>query len=274
MYHALVKNRLLSVALLYLLMSAVSFLATPIALSQETSNAPDSLMNGYVTSSRLSFLYDLSGGLGSYDKLPMEKRTPLGKMAASSAATFLRGEAGLKIYCLGLTYHLEILWTERGRYGREEYVRDGDRVRHGMRAFCQLAQRDFILAPEGGYTFVEEWAGVIDRSGQWLDRYDQKQKEQGYCYGLSARLKVIPFREGGAVWLYGRYVRDDMETDVDNYWIKAELGALNSDPPWVDQDPGFMEYAFLSLGVRWANRTDGRSEWFITARVEASLGLL
>jgi hypothetical protein len=42
----------------------------------------------------------------------------------------------------------------------------------------------------------------------------------------------------------------------------------------VDRERPYAESAFISLGVRWAKRTDGRSEWFLTIGYAFSIGLL
>jgi hypothetical protein len=243
-------------------------------MGQEVLLAEDTLMDDSVANSRFFFLMDINGGVGGYDKLSMYTRALPSPADTSGYACFLGVEVGLKMRSVGVTYHLEALWSPiKTIFDGNNYLAQGDRIRHGVKVFSQVVREGFMVSPEGGYIFVRETARILDDSGGEIDWFSQNYKDRNYCYGLSVRAKVIPIQKDG-LWLYGRYVHDHLDIMTDNYWFEAQLGGVNPDPPWVDKERPYAESAFISLGVRWAKRTDGRSEWFLTIGYAFSIGLL
>lgn len=272
-YHLSVKGTLLNLVVFYALMSVVSLLTVGCVTGQEAPPTEDAGADSGVTGSKLSFLMDLHAGLGAYDKLSMRSEELPSSTKTSSDACFLRAEVGFKSRSIGAAYHVEYLWSPVSTFvGRQEYISEGDLIHHGIRAFWLVARRNFTFAPEGSYIFVRERAWILCRSGERLDQSDQEYRDGGCCYGLSARFKVISIHKGG-LWLYGRYVHDDLEIKVDSYGIEIQLGGLNLNPTQVDQKRHYAESAFFGLGIRWARRTDGRSEQFLTVSLTGAMGL-
>jgi hypothetical protein len=121
--------------------------------------------------------------------------------------------------------------------------------------------------------FLEENASIHDVHSEKPDRYKEKFKDENYNYGLSARARIIPVLNGH-LWLYGRYVHDNLDIQVDNYRIELQLGdELSESRGWVGEGINLKSF-YLGLGVSWSKKTDGRSEWFITLGFTAAVRVL
>lgn len=219
-------------------------------------------------------LSDIHGGFGSYQNLSVQKGDPPSLMETGSSCGFIHFELGLGVYSWGVTYHWDRLSAPLMTYlDDQDYVHQSGRTRQGIRTFYDISFRDFQIFPEGGYVFLSEYATIQDLNRKRPDLYDERYKDEGYSYGLSARIKLVPIRKVD-FWLCGRYVHDNLSIKADNYRLDIQAGGLNPDPPWVDKDRPYKESAYFFLGTRWTKKTDGRSEWFFTLGFAVSLGII
>ena len=222
----------------------------------------------------LSFLYGLGGGLGSYENVTRQRGDPPSPLETGSNAFFIDVEMGLEVFDLGISYHWGMIRSPGGTYiDDDDFGHGAGRYRHGIKAVYALRSDRFHLLPELGYVFLDEDASIHDVHSEKPDRYKEKYKDENHNYGLSARVRTIPVLNAH-LWLYGRYVHDNLDIQVDNYRLELQLGGEESDPPeWGDHGMP-VESAYFGLGVKWSKKTDGRSEWFITLGFTVAVRLL
>jgi len=254
------------------LLTFVLLLSAPTALAHEDLSPTDSVGDLEGKKYNFSLSMNAHGLFGFYDNLANQKGDPASPLDLHSAAGAY-GELGFGFCSFGVSYYLDAVWSPRTTYNDDQgYSHEAGRERHGIRASYQVSIWTVHLIPEGGYVFLNEDAGIKDPEKKKPDRYYERYKDDGYNYGLSARVKLITIRKGG-LWLYGRYVHDDLGTKADNYWIEIHAGGVNPEPPWLDKDRPYVKSAYFTLGGRWTQRTDGRSEWFLTLGFAVAVGL-
>ena len=222
----------------------------------------------------LSFLYGLGGGLGSYRNITRQRGDPPSPLETGPDALFIDVEMGLEVFDLGISYHLGMIRSPGGTYiDDDDYGHGAGRYRHGVKAVYALRSDRFHLLPELGYVFLEESASIQDIDSERADRYKEKYKDENYSYGLSARARTIPVLNGH-LWLYGRYVHDDLDIQVDNYRLELQLGDEYSESQGRVEEGINLKSVYFGLGVSWSEKTDGRSEWFVTLGFTAALRVL
>ena len=252
----------------------VVFVQLEPATVRGTEAASESTSTAEADGPRLSFLCGFDAGLGSYENVTRQPGDPPSPLETGPDALFIDVEMGLEVFDLGISYHLGMIRSPGGTYvDDDDYGHGAGRYRHGVKAVYALRSDRFHLLPELGYVFLEESASIQDIDSERTDRYKEKYKDENYSYGLSARARTIPVLNGH-LWLYGRYVHDNLDIQVDNYRLELQLGAEESDPPeWGDHGMP-VESAYFGLGVSWSKKTDGRSEWFITLGFTVAVRLL
>ncbi|UCB51844.1 MAG: hypothetical protein JSV10_07610 [Candidatus Zixiibacteriota bacterium] len=195
-------------------------------------------------------------------------------METGSTAFLICGEVGLQVFDLGISYHLSFLRSPGVTYtDADDYVHESAKFRRGAKAFYALRLDGFHLIPELGYVFLDEDASMHDVYSERPDRYSEEYKDEGDCYGLSVRVRIRPVLKAHW-WLYGSYVHDNLDIQADNYHIALQLGDELLGPPDPGWDGPDIRSGYFSLGARWLNKTDGRSEWFVTFEFTCTIGLL
>lgn len=273
MNHMIVTRKLLKLLIYNFLLLLPFFLSIRSVLAQDTSLVTNTSISADKDRYRFLFLVGFHGGFGSYKNLSMQKGDPTSLMKSGSDACFFGGEAGFRIYLLGVTSHYEILSSPIATsVDREHYVHGAQRIRYGIRTFLEVPLKTLHFIPEGGYVFVREEADVYDLYGKKPDLYKERYKDRDYSYGLSVQLKLIPIRKVD-FWLHGRYVHDNLDIKIDNYWIMIHALVADIDQSGGDEKTPRVESAHINLGVEWKNKTDGRSEWFLVLELGLSAGL-
>lgn len=222
----------------------------------------------------LSFLYGLDGGLGSYRNVSRQRGDPPSPLETGSDAFLINAEIGLEVFDLGISYHWGMIRSPGGTYiGDDDYGHGAGRYRHGIKAVYALRSDRLHLLPELGYVFLDEDASIHDIYSERADRYKEEYKDENYNYGLSARARTIPVLNAH-LWLYARYVHDNLDIQMDNYQLELQFGDEYSESRgWVEEGIN-LKSVYFGLGISWSRKTDGRSEWFITLGVTSALRLL
>jgi hypothetical protein len=222
----------------------------------------------------LSLLCSLRGGFGGYKNLTRGRaEDPSGPTKIGSYAGFLNPEFGLEAFGLGVSYDLNLIMSLSGTgVGEGKHDLQAGSASQRIKVVYALRCYKFHLLPEFGYVFLSEDASIYSPS-DGPGRYREEYQDQNYCYGLSARARVIPAWEF-RLWLYGRYVHDNLDIQVDNYRLELQLGNEWSAPPVPGEQGPEAKSEYLGLGVSWSKKTDGRSEWFVTLGFTVAVRLL
>jgi hypothetical protein len=222
----------------------------------------------------LSVQGSFQAAVGSYANLTMQKNDPESPLHIGTSAAHLFWEAGIGFYSLGITYNVQLLRspivtsTDSDGFTHEAY-----RIHHGVKVFYQISSGDFRVTPEGGYVYLREEASIYDPTDKMPDRYNEKYKDQNYSYGLEVGHLLAPVAET-ELWLYGRYVHENLDIRADNYWIGLHLFASGEEVTESNKCKPYLESVHSRLGILWTKRSDGRSEWFLTLSLGAAFGLL
>lgn len=274
MNHMSITRKLLKLLIYDFFLLLIFFALTRTVVAQDTSFVTDdTLINGNANKYKFSFLIGFGGGFGSYKNLSKQKGDPHSLMKSGSDACLFGGEAGFRIYLLGVTYHYEILSSPIATsVDRQGYVHGAQCIRYGIRTFLEVPLKSLHFVPEGGYVFVREEADVYDRYGKKPDLYKERYKDRNYSYGLSVQFNLIPIRKLD-LWLHGSYVHDNLDIKIDNYRVMIHALVADIDQSGGDEKTPRLESAYINLGVEWKNKTDGRSEWFLVLELGLSAGL-
>jgi hypothetical protein len=220
----------------------------------------------------LSLLLGFHHGLGSYENITRQRGDPPSPVEVDSYAKSFDVEAGLEVLGLGISYDWNLIYTP-AYHGSEDYVHEAGNTRQRIKGVYPLRGKRFHLIPEFGYVFVNEDALIHDRGSGRPDRYLEEYKDEDYYYGLSARARLRPVLNAHW-WLYARYVHDNLGIQVDNYQLELQLGDEYPGSPDPDDEGPDLNSAYFSLAVKWSQKTDGRSAWFITIGLTGALRLL
>ena len=239
-----------------------------------TEAVAESTSTGETDRHWLSFLFGLGGGLGSYKNLTRQRGDPPSPLEIGSYALLINAEFGLEVFDLGIAYHWDMIRSPTGTYiGDDDYGHEAGRYRHGIKAVYALRSDRFHLLPELGYVFLDEDASIHDVYSERGDRYKEEYKDENYNYGLSARARTIPVLNAH-LWLYARYVHDNLEIQMDNYQLELQLGDEYSEARGSVEEGINLKSGYFGLGVSWSKKTDGRSEWFVTLGFTVAVRLL
>jgi hypothetical protein len=223
----------------------------------------------------LGFFYELGGYLGSYHNLAEQRDDSTNPFSMGSYSKHLCAELGC---CFGslvcLTSYIEFGSAES--YDAKDYDEVANRERWGVRISCSIMQRYLHFIPEVGWVFWDEEALIYDTEKTKPDLYHEEYRDDGLSYGLASRVGIITKEVEGdelGLYLYGRYVHDDVVIPADNYWMELQFFArvLQPKPTPVTEPPFYQVY--LALGARWTKRTDGRSESYISLRLGGIMGI-
>lgn len=258
------------VSYLALLMTIASMPARGVS-AQENTPVGESVPPHCMRSQDFRLLINLGVGLGRYDNITARRANLPTPWQAGSSAYLLYLELGMGFRPWGATYYVEAVGSPvRDFADAEGWYHWAGALRHGARAFYRMRNQNYEVAPEGGYVFQREEVTFSDSWQGRPDLYDEECKDEGYAYGLSIGRRLID-GEKKQWWLYGRYVRDNLQIDADNYWVGLQFFDLASDPPGTPGPPLQIMRGILHL--RWTARSDGRSDWFLALTVAAEYGL-
>jgi hypothetical protein len=247
------------------------------ALSTGSVLAQDSTFTGDSTSHQEPKKYDFTllmgfgGALGSYEHITESGDDDAGE--ANTDAKSLFGELGVGFRSWGACFYIGTVYgPQQDKYLDDESEdRYANSVRYWPRAFYRISHKGFGFAPEAGYVFVVEDATILDSVGQTASLYDKRSTDQGPAYGLSVGSRLL----GGdklQLWLHGRYIHDNLEIGVDNYWAGLHLLGLVNETSNPSGFPPMQNFRF-GLYVRWTERADGRSDWLLTLSLSGVYGL-
>lgn len=218
----------------------------------------------------LHLLFGLRGGAGSYKNISKARGEVPNPVKIGSFAVLVNPELGLEAFGFGISYDLNLLWPPYTHYiDHDDYVHEEEMLKQEIKTYYTFRSSKFHLIPELGYVFLREGAWVYDVNSEKPDLYGKEYDDNNYCYGLSVRTKIKPVSKG-YLWLYTRYVHDNLNIKVDNYRLDLQLG--DEDYEIIPDNP--VTSVFMNLGVSWCKKTDGRSEWFISLELKGTFGLL
>ena len=254
-------------------MMLVLLLLTRVTLAGDSAFVTDTLKHRGVKKYDFSLSMSLGGSLGSYDNLTGQTGDPPTPLGISSSAYLLYGELGIGFQSLGVSYYIHAVASPIATFIDDDgFNQFAERLRHGTKVTYEISYKSLSFVPEGGYVFLREKAAISDSRGERPDPYLEKCKDQDYSYGLSMGRKLMHIGEP-ELWLYGRYVHDNLDIRADNYWLGLHLPIVVCEGPSSKKWKPYMQAFCIRLGVSWTKRTDGRSDWFLRLSFAMEYGL-
>jgi hypothetical protein len=237
-------------------------LLTGTSSAKDTSFDNDSIAHSDVKKYNFILIGGFHIGVGNYENVTSQRGDTPNTLEIGSSCTNQGLEAGIGFRSLLMTYDVEYLVSPWGT--STDNTRSASRLLQRIILCCQISTRNFQFIPEGGYVYIKEES----KQNRYIERYN----DQNYTYGLSARQRLLPIAKAG-LWLYGRYVHDNLDIIADNYWFGLQLGSPDIEIPRSDKWKPYMKSAYFGLIVSWTKRTDGRSDWFLSFSFSTAFGM-
>jgi hypothetical protein len=237
-----------------------------------TEAAAESTSVAQAQSDWLSLFLGVNCGLGSYKNIIRRQDNLSDLVKIDPFAWTVYGEAGLEVFSLRIGCDLSFVTTI-------DYIADDDSVQKAysftkrIKGVYAVRKEKYHLYPEAGCVFLSEDVLIFETPSDGPNHYKESYKDQGFYYGLSARVRVIRGVENHW-WLYARYTHDNLDIQEDSYQLEFQGGGEYSRPSVPGDVYSEIKYVYIGLGVKWSKKSDGRSAWFITIGLSDAFRLL